>query len=68
MTEAVLDAIRKDAPELIVNPVPVRPLLALTEISPRAGEWLGRALGLFRGSEDEARRRSANADEDRGDR
>lgn len=35
---AVVKAIRKDAPELIVNPVPVRPLLALSQLSPRLGE------------------------------
>lgn len=45
---AVVRSIREDAPEVIVNPVPVRPMLVLSEASPRLGEWLGRRLGLFR--------------------
>ena len=44
---AVVRAIRDDTPEVIVNPMPVRPLRALTEASPRLGEWIGRRLGLF---------------------
>lgn len=47
VARAVVRATREDAPEVIVNPVPVRPLLVLTEASPRLGEWLGRRLGLF---------------------
>lgn len=44
---AVVRSVRDDDPEVIVNPMPVRPLLALTEAWPRLGEWLGRRLGLF---------------------
>lgn len=40
VARAVVTAIRRDAPELIVNPTPVRPLLAFRELSPRAGEAL----------------------------
>lgn len=47
VAEAVVRSVLEDAPELIVNPMPVRPLLALTEVSPRLGEWLARRLGLF---------------------
>lgn len=47
VAEAVVRSVREDAPEIIVNPIPVRPLLALTEASPGLGEWLGRRLGLF---------------------
>lgn len=51
---AVVRSIREDAPEVIVSPMPVRPLLALSEVSPRLGEWLGRRLGLFRVFEERA--------------
>ncbi|HZT23415.1 MAG TPA: SDR family oxidoreductase [Verrucomicrobiae bacterium] len=43
--QAVLRAIEKDLPELIVNPLPVRPLLALTALCPRLGEWLTDRVG-----------------------
>jgi short-subunit dehydrogenase len=48
---AVINAVERDLPELIINPIPVRPLLAFTAMLPRAGEWLsGRvgANGFFR--------------------
>ena len=47
VARAVVDAVREDRPEVLVNSSPVRPLLVLTEASPRAGEWVGRKLGLF---------------------
>ena len=37
---AVLRAIRNDLPELIVNPLPVRPLLAFASLFPSLGEWM----------------------------
>lgn len=43
---AVVDAIRRDRPEVIVNSMPVRPLLALSALSPRLGLWLLDALGI----------------------
>lgn len=58
VAEAVVRSIREDAPEVIVNSSPVRPLLALTELSPRLGEWIGEKLDLFRSFEDEARART----------
>ena len=42
---AVLRAIEKDTPEIIVNPIPVRPMLAFTALFPRAGEWLSSKFG-----------------------
>lgn len=45
VARAVLTAIRKDAPELIVNPTPVRPLLALRGFSPRTAEAVLRRAG-----------------------
>lgn len=48
VASAVLRGIRDDAPEIVVNSAPVRPLTVLSEASPRLGEWLGRRLGVFR--------------------
>jgi short-subunit dehydrogenase len=42
---AVLRAIERDSPEIIVNPLPVRPLLAFTALFPSAGEWLINKIG-----------------------
>ena len=42
---AVLRAIAGDRPEVIVNPIPVRPLLALTAQFPRLGEWISGKIG-----------------------
>jgi hypothetical protein len=38
-------AIESDRPEIIVNPIPIRPLLAFTALFPRAGEWLTGKIG-----------------------
>ncbi len=43
---AVVRAIRRDLPEVIVNPMPVRPLLLLWNLFPRFAEWLQHKLGL----------------------
>jgi len=43
---AVVDAIRRDLPEVIVNSMPMRPLLALSALSPRLGLWFLEALGI----------------------
>jgi short-subunit dehydrogenase len=45
VTRAVFRAIEKDLPEVIVNPLPVRPLFAFTALFPSAGEWLVRQTG-----------------------
>ncbi|HTQ50681.1 MAG TPA: SDR family NAD(P)-dependent oxidoreductase [Candidatus Acidoferrales bacterium] len=42
---AVIRAIEKDLPEIIINPMPVRPLLALIALFPSWGEWIARKLG-----------------------
>jgi hypothetical protein len=34
-----------DRPEIIVNPIPIRPLLAFTALFPRGGEWLTGKIG-----------------------
>ncbi|MDH3442914.1 MAG: SDR family NAD(P)-dependent oxidoreductase, partial [Deltaproteobacteria bacterium] len=43
--KAVIRAIENDIPQIIINPYPVRPLFALSEISPRLGAWVARAMG-----------------------
>jgi len=43
--KAIVRAIQKDIPQIIINPYPVRPIFALTQISPRLGSWLARSLG-----------------------
>ena len=43
--KAVIRAIENDIPQIIVNPYPVRPLFALSEISPRLGACIARAMG-----------------------
>ena len=45
VVQAVLRAIEDNRPEIIVNPTPVRPLLAFTALFPRAGEWVSRKAG-----------------------
>jgi hypothetical protein len=43
--KAVVRAIRKDVPEIIVNPRPVRPVLELAIVAPRQAERIFRATG-----------------------
>lgn len=57
VARAVVRAVEEDLAEVIVNSTPVRPLLALSELSPAAGEWVARALGLFRSIEAQAEER-----------
>jgi short-subunit dehydrogenase len=60
VAQAVLRAIESDAPELIVNRYPIRPVLALTALSPRLGAWLITRMGahLFFRRAAEAEKRS----------
>lgn len=46
--KAVVRAIQKDIPQIIINRYPVRPLLSLSEISPRLGASITRAIGASR--------------------
>jgi short-subunit dehydrogenase len=39
VARAVIRAVEKDLPEVIINALPVRPLLAFIAMFPRAGEW-----------------------------
>ncbi len=42
---AVIRAVQNDLPEIIVNPLPVRPLLALIALFPSWGEWIADKMG-----------------------
>ena len=46
VAEAVLRAIRDDVPEIIINRYPIRPVLALSALSPRLGDWIVTRLGV----------------------
>lgn len=43
---AMLRAIRQDAPEILLTPHPVRPILALSALAPRFGEWFTERIGV----------------------
>lgn len=45
VVRAVIRAIEDDRPEVIVNSLPVRPLLAFTVLFPRLGEWIAGQTG-----------------------
>jgi len=46
VAKAVLDCIKTNAAEKIVNSGPIKPLLALGQISPRLGDWVVRKFGV----------------------
>lgn len=45
VAQAVLKVIEDDLPEIIINPLPVRPLLAFTTLFPKVGEWVSDKTG-----------------------
>lgn len=48
VAKAVVRAIEKDIPEIIVNALPVRPLIAITSLFPSVGEWLLTQIGAHK--------------------
>lgn len=46
VAQAVLRSIEADVPEIIVNRYPIRPVLALSALSPRLGEWITARMGV----------------------
>ena len=42
---AVLRAIERDLPEILINPLPIRPLLIINLLWPKLGEWLTSKTG-----------------------
>lgn len=63
VARAVLKAVRRDRPEVIVNSPPLRPLFVLAEAFPRVGEWIAAKSVrrfLVRVAESRARREGAD--------
>jgi short-subunit dehydrogenase len=46
VADKVVDAIRRDRPEVIETGAPVRSMLALTQIAPRLGDWGAERFGV----------------------
>ena len=46
VANAVLDCIKKQKAEVIVNPGPMKPLLALAQIYPLLADWIVNFLGV----------------------
>ncbi len=46
VANAVVECIKKQKAEVIVNPGPMKPLLALGQISPRLGDWVVNLFGV----------------------
>ena len=46
VADAVLKSIQNNCAEVIVNPGPMKPLLALNQISPKLGDWLINFFGI----------------------
>ena len=46
VASAVIRAVKRDVPEIVVNPTPIRPLAVLAVIFPRLAIWLALRLGL----------------------
>jgi short-subunit dehydrogenase len=46
VAQAVLRAIEGNVPEIIVNRFPIRPVLALSALSPRLGDWITARMGV----------------------
>jgi short-subunit dehydrogenase len=46
VADAVLRSIEGDVPEIIVNRYPIRPVLALSALSPRLGAWINARIGV----------------------
>jgi short-subunit dehydrogenase len=62
VAQAVVKAIRKDLPEVVVNPVPVRPLLGLYGVAPGITERLSRLLDSNEMFREQAARRDLERD------
>ena len=46
VADGVIKSIQKNSAEVIVNPGPMKPLLALNQISPRLGDWVVQLFGV----------------------
>lgn len=48
VARAVVRAVQRDVPEIVVNPMPIRPLLVVALLAPRFALWLLNQLGISR--------------------
>ncbi|MEM7195851.1 MAG: SDR family oxidoreductase [Pseudomonadota bacterium] len=48
VSKAVVRSIESNQPEVVINPIPVKPLLATTVVAPKLGAWLLRSIGAHR--------------------
>ena len=46
VAQAVLRSIERNVPEIIVSRYPIRPVLALSALSPRLGDWITARIGV----------------------
>ena len=46
VADGVIKCILNNSAEVIVNPGPMKPLLALNQISPRLGDWIVKLFGV----------------------
>ena len=70
VASGVIRAIKKDLPEVIVNPGPIRPLLMINAVSPGLGEWIVERTGAaeyFRKVAEFRESQRVEAEQDAGD-
>ena len=70
VASGVIRAIKKDLPEVIVNPRPIRPLLMINAVSPSLGEWIVERIGaaaVFRKVAELRADQRVKAEQDAGD-
>ena len=64
VAKALMKAIERDDPEVIVNPSPLRPGLATLTLFPKLGEKAIRVLGINKAAEQASRARRAKKEEE----
>lgn len=62
VSEAVIRAIKTNPREIIINPIPVRPLFAISALLPGLGEWLTQLTGAHEFFDESADRLHATDD------
>lgn len=63
---AAIRGVRKDLPDIVVAPGPMRPMLALNMVAPRFGEWAANKLGAHKVFEHAAKARGLGHSSDDG--
>jgi short-subunit dehydrogenase len=62
VARAVVRAVKRHVPEIVVNPMPMRPLVAVALFAPRFALWLLNRLGISRFFEAAAKQQSGRSD------